>query len=274
MSEMTTHAPRAVAVPDDTLRLRHALHAEWLRFAGLRSTWATLALTLLVSVGLGILAADGRGSAYAGLAPADRAAFDPTQVSLACADVLGQLTLATLAILVITSEYATGTIRGSLAVVPRRGLLLTAKTLLVAGVSLVVGELVSFASYLAGQAVLATHAGVPHTTLGDPHVLRAVTGSGVLLMLCAVLGLALGFLTRATAGALTLVTTLTLLVPLLSGLLPSWLARWWPPTAGSQLARVVPVDGAAPVWPGFAVLVAAVAAAVAAAAVLFRERDA
>jgi hypothetical protein len=254
--------------------LARALHAEWVKFAGLRSSWATIGLTLLISLGLGALISDGRGRMFAGLPAPDRAAFDPTNVSILGADVLGQLPLAALAILMITSEYATGTIRGTFTAAPGRGTVFAAKALLVAGVCFVVGEVASFGSYLIGQSLLATHDGVPHTTLAEPQVLRAVAGSGVILTLCALLGLALGALTRATAGALTLLTTFTLLIPLMAGLLPEWLATWWPPTAGSQIAHVVPVAGAAEPWPGLAVLVGSVAAVLVAAVVTLRRRDA
>ena len=259
--------------PRDVTLVR-ALHAEWIRFAGLRSSWATIGLTLFVSLGLGALVSNASGRTFAGLSAAAQASFDPTFVSLHGVDILGQLPLAALAILVITSEYATGTIRGTFTAAPGRGTVFAAKALLVVGVAFVVAEVASFGSYLVGQALLAMHDGVPHTALSQPNVLRAVAGSGVVLTVCALLGLALGALLRATAGALTVLTTVTLLIPLLAGLLPDWLATWWPPTAGSQLTRVVPLPGAAPPWSGLAVLVATVAAVLLAAVVTLRRRDA
>ena len=52
--------------------------------------------------------------------------FDPTNQSLAGL-AIGSLALGVLGVLVISGEYGTGTIRSSLAAMPRRGVLLTAQ---------------------------------------------------------------------------------------------------------------------------------------------------
>ena len=62
--------------------------------------------------------------------------------------------------LVITSEYGTRMISTSLTAMPRRGVLYAAKAIVLACVTFVVALVTSFASFFAGQAVLAsTHAG-------------------------------------------------------------------------------------------------------------------
>ena len=69
---------------------------------------------------------------------------------------------------------------------PRRGVLLTAKVVLVGLGTLVVGEALSFVLFFEGQAVLS--GGAPTASLGQPGVLRAVALSGAFLALFALLG--------------------------------------------------------------------------------------
>jgi len=65
---------------------------------------------------------------------------------------LGQLVFAVLGVLVMTSEYSSGTIRATLAAIPRRPLVLAAKTAVFGVVALVTGEAATFAGFLAGTA--------------------------------------------------------------------------------------------------------------------------
>ncbi len=109
-----------------------------------------------------------------------------------------------LGVLAISGEYGSGTIRSSLSAMPRRGVLLTAKVLVVGLGTLIVGEALSFVSFFEGQAVLS--GGAPTATLGQPGVLRAVALSGAFLSLYALLGLGLGTIIRHTAGAIAVFT--------------------------------------------------------------------
>ncbi len=78
--------------------------------------------------------------------------FDATQQSLGGLYV-GQLVIAVLGALTITSEYSTGMIRTSLAVQPRRGVVFAAKAVVFAAVTLVTGLVASFGSFFVGQAM-------------------------------------------------------------------------------------------------------------------------
>lgn len=252
------------------------LRSEWTKFASLRSTWLTASVTVLLGVGVGILAASGQSRAYRDLPSADRAVWDPTASSLTSITV-AQLAIGVLGVLVITAEYATGSIQPSLLAVPRRARLFAAKAVVFATAAVLLGQLIGFASYLAGQAVFAG-GGVPHTTLGQTDVLRAVIGGGLFLAALGLLGLGLGTMLRSTAGAIGTLVSLTLLVPLLSQALPKqwadWMHRFWPTTAGEQIVTVVPTDGTLAPWPGFAVLCGLVALVGAAGYVALRTRDA
>jgi hypothetical protein len=105
-------------------------------------------------------------------------------------------------------------------------------------------------------------------------VLRAVLGAGWWLTAVALLGVGVGVLVRSTAGAFTVVVASTLLVPLVSGLLPGWFAKWWPTTAGQQVLRVVRDPDALPPFAGITWMYAAVAGVLLLGYVSLRLRDA
>ncbi|MFC7531609.1 ABC transporter permease [Actinoplanes sp. GCM10030250] len=252
-----------------------AVRSEWVKFRSLRSlAWTTLSLVLLM-VGLGALFSFGRGREVGTAAPADQAGFDPTLTSLS-GILLAQIAVAVLGVLVITSEFASGTIRPSLVGVPWRSRLLGAKAVMLTSVAFTVGAVAGLAAFLLGQPIISGQ-NAPSAGLGDAGVLRAVLGTGLYLGATALLGLALGALIRSTAGALTIVIVVMLTVPVFSSLLPQaaaeWVTKWWPSLAGMQILAVVQdPDGLTP-WQGLGVLAGFAAVVLAAAFVVFRRRD-
>ncbi len=64
---------------------------------------------------------------------------------------LGSLAIGVLGVLAITGEYGSGTIRSSLAATPGGPLFLGAKAIVIGAVSLVVGEILTFACFFIGQ---------------------------------------------------------------------------------------------------------------------------
>jgi ABC-2 type transport system permease protein len=252
------------------------LLSEWTKLRSLRSTAYTLLAMAFLGCGLGILISSGAGEGFPDLTPADRDAFDPTQVSTQ-SYLAAQLAIGVLGVLVVSSEYATGMIRTSLTAVPRRERLLAAKAAVFAVVALVAGLVVGFGAFLLGQVTLAA-TGAPHTTLGEPHVLRAVAGAGLYLAAIGLLGVAVGALVRSTAGGITVLVAVTLLVPAFGQGLPGeWgerLIRYWPTTAGSRLMTVKSNPDLLAPWVGYGVLCAAVAATLVAAFAVLRARDA
>jgi ABC-2 type transport system permease protein len=256
--------------------LTDAVRSEWTKVRTLRSTIWTVLVTMALGVGFGALLSLAGARKYTAMSTADRRSFDPAATSLN-AHLMVQLAVAVLGVLVITSEYATGMIGPSLTVVPRRNRLLAAKALVFTAVALVVGEFAALGAFFTGQAVLTAQA-APHAALGQPHVLRAVAGTGLYLAAVGLLGVAVGTLLRATAGALAVMVTITLLVPVFTPALPdSWarfVGRFWPTMAGQQVMHVHHGTGVLGPWAGLGLLYATVAAVLAAAFVVFGRRDA
>ena len=269
-------AARERLLPPETGRagFGDALRSEFTKIKSTRSTYWTLLALVVVCVGIGALASAGAASQANGIS---KDTFDATQQSLAGLYV-GQLIIAVLGALTITSEYATGMIRTTLSVQPRRGVVFAAKAVVFAVISLVTGLIASFASFFVGQALMSGH----HlsVTLGDPNVLRAVIGGGLFLAACGMLAYGLGAILRHTAGAITAAIGLLFVLSVLINFLPqSWqdnVDKWVPALAGSQVwaTKVSPGAHQFPAWGGFAVLAGYAAVAMIVGLVCFRTRDA
>jgi ABC-type transport system involved in multi-copper enzyme maturation permease subunit len=269
-------AGRQRLLPPETGRagFADALRSEFTKIRSTRSTYWTLFALIVVCIGIGALASAGTASHPNGIS---RAGFDATQQSLAGLYV-GQLVIAVLGALTITSEYSTGMIRTSLAVQPRRGVVFAAKGVVFAVVTLITGLIASFGSFFVGQAILSSaHLSA---TLGQPNVLRAVVGGALFLTACGMLAYGLGAILRHTAAAISAAIGLLFVLTVLVQFLPqSWqdtVDRWMPALAGGQIWTTKVTGGAHqfPAWGGFAVLAGWAAAAIIVGLVLFRTRDA
>ncbi|GAB3844957.1 ABC transporter permease subunit [Dactylosporangium cerinum] len=257
------------------MSLTGVLAGEWTKVRSLRSMSLGVLLALGMGAGFGALTSYAAGRSYAQLSPQAQATFDPAASSLRVY-LSVQLVLGILGVLTVTSEYASGTIRASLSAVPRRTRLLAAKVAVFTAGALVLGQLIAFLAFLAGQPMIAAQ-GAPSTTLDAPGVLTAVTGAGLVMAAVGVLGIALGVLTRSTAAGLITVAVLTVLVPSFIPALPeplsSGLGRYWPTTAAAQLTKVVPDAAALNGWAGLGLLMALVTAALTGAFIVFHRRD-
>ena len=250
--------------------------AEWTKLRTVRSTMWSLLVTVGIIVGLGALLSAARVSRWDRLDPSELRRFDPTGFSLSGL-LLAQLAIGVLGVLVISSEYATGQIRATLGATPQRGLVLTAKVLVFAVVTFVVGLAACFAAFFLGQSIFsAKHA---QASLGDPDVLRAVIGGALYLTVLGALGIGLGTIVRRTSGAIAVLVTMLLILPVLAELLPSpWnddVSKYLPAQAGGGIFRVIPrTANALSPWNGFAVFVGYAHVSLLIGAVLLTRRDA
>jgi ABC-2 type transport system permease protein len=181
------------------------IRAEMIKLRSLRSTKWTLLTVVVGSLLVTFLAT--RNVQHRG--PGAFVGWDPTNQSLTGL-ALGSLAIGVLGVLAVTGEYASGTIRSSLAATPRRPLFLAGKVVVLSAVALVVGEIMTFACFFLGQAILSGHA--PTAAIGQPGVLEALVLSGAYLALLGLFGMGLGLILRSTAGALAAFVGLTFLV--------------------------------------------------------------
>ncbi|MFC5182258.1 ABC transporter permease subunit [Actinomadura harenae] len=252
-----------------------AVAAEWIKIRTVRSTFWTLLAGLVVTIGLSVLLALVFVSAYDQLTPRDRFQFDPTAYGLVGIQ-FGMVAFGVLGVLVVTGEYATGMIRTSLTAVPRRTRLFAAKALVLGLLVLVVGEIVSFASYFLSQLIFADRN--LNEGLGEHGVLRAVIGGGLFLTLIALFALAFGMLLRHTAGAVTTVLGLLFVLPIIGSFLPGdfgvTIRKFLPTAAGGAVMGTRPSSDVLSPWVGLGVFALYTVVLLALALVLFQRRDA
>jgi len=241
---------------------------EWTKFRSVRSTYWTLLVAVLTPIAFSILVAYSLANSPSPSAPVDQ--MLPGLLSLEYAIIA----VSVLGVLAFSSEYSTGLIRGTFAAVPRRRAVLAAKAAVVGLVTLAAGEMVAFISFLAVQAVLSGHhLGV---SLSRPGVPGAVLAGGILLCVCALLGVALGAIVRHTAGGIAAAIGIIVVPSLLAVLPPPWsnrLGRFTLAEAARQVTALHPASTLFAPALSIVVLLAWPAVALLAAALLLTRRD-
>jgi ABC-type transport system involved in multi-copper enzyme maturation permease subunit len=251
-------------------------HAEWTKLHSLRSSrWSTL-LAVVFTIGLPALFAAVVASRWGHMSPHERADRHPLDVALAGINI-SQLPIAVLGVLVITGEYATGTIRASLTAVPKRLPMLWAKIGVYAIFSFALMLPSTIAAFFLSQAILRHHH-ILEISFSHPGVARSVIGGAVFLMLVGIFALALGAIVRSTAGGIGIFAAIFFVIPPLLNVLPtSWnnaINPWLPSSAARSIFSLTTDPHALRPGPGAALFVGYVAVAVAIAAVALVRRDA
>src|SRR5580698_4751228 len=235
-----------------------AIASEFTKLRSVRSTYWTLGALFVVSVGLAVAIAAGTEAHFTNH-PFAEVGFDATQTSLGAFFELGQLIIAVIGAMVITSEYSTGMIRTSLTAQPRRGVVYAAKAIVFTSVALVISLVTAFVAFFAGQAMYAgsavgvslfhtaqvplggrpdclqrvqvgpsqfqcvrVHATFTSWDLIHPStVLAAIVGTALFVTIVALIAFGVGSIVRHTAGTIATVIALMFIIPLLENTLPS-----------------------------------------------------
>jgi ABC-2 type transport system permease protein len=255
-------------------RLNNVVKSEILKILTLRSNAIIVGLTVIA----GLLVTGLVANANTHHSPGYYIGFDPTQNSLIGLIVAG-LTGGVFGALLITSEYASGTVRATIAASPRRPLLLAAKIGVAAALTVLFCVLLSFASFFLGQAIL-SGGGAPSASLGSPGALRAVVTTGVFIALMVLMAFGFGLILRSTAGAIAAFVGVVFVLPLVMHGISEPDTRYVPTyiLTNSIMSTIKQGPGGmvSPLSPTVGLLLMAVYAAVALAAgtVLFVRRDA
>jgi ABC-2 type transport system permease protein len=309
MATITTPNVRLSALPPAVGRagLRGALASEFTKIRSVRSTYWTLGALFIVSVGLDVAITAGTASNFANN-PGNKAGFDATQASLGAFFELGQLIIAVLGAMVITSEYSTGMIRTSLTAQPRRGVVYAAKAMVFTAVTLVISLVTAFIAFFVGQAIYSSKgisASLFHTVtipananvtcngqgpctaifsgtdvISPSTVLTAIIGTALFVTIVALIAYGVGSILRHTAGAIATVIALLFIIPILEQTLPNdwrWdIMRFLPDAATRVISVTVGSDNPHlwSAWPQLGVTALWAAVLVGVGAYLFRKRDA
>ncbi len=255
------------------------LTAEWTKIRSVRSTvWSLLAF-VVVAIGFSTLVATVVSNNWNKPGPHPNHATlvtDPTALIFGAGFGIGQLAICVLGVIVISSEYSSGTIRASLLAVPLRVPMLAAKAVVFALLDLVASAITVFAVFFITTAILRSHIVI---TLSQPGVTRADIGAILYLTVLGLFALGIGGLIRHTAGAIATVIALVLVVPPLISLIPGTIANhihgYLPTVAGELIAQTSqqPADVLSP-WQGFGVFCIWTAVVLAACGYLLVRRDA
>ena len=245
------------------------LHAEWTKLrTEPAARWllpGIVVTTVLASV-FAVAAASCRGGGCDA---------DPAALSLAGVQ-LGQALVVLLAVLTIGGEQGTGVLRTTFTAAPRRTVVLTAKAILVGGLTLAAGTVAVLGGVVAGRVILPGH-GIRLPV--DGPMLRAAVGSVLYLVLIGLLALGVAAAIRDSAASAGAVFGLLYAVPLVASVindleLQRTLRRFAPMPAGLAVQATTGLDEL-PIgpWPGLAVLAAWSAAALVLGALLLQRRD-
>ena len=206
----------------------------------------------------------------------ERADRHPLDIALAGVNV-SQLAIAVLGVLTITAEYSTGMIRSTLIAVPTRLPVVWAKTIVYAVVSLVLMVPSVLVAFAASQAILSRHH-ILQISFSHHGVARSVFGGALYLMLVGIFALAVGAITRNTAGGIAVFAAIFFVIPPLMNILPSsWnhaISPYLPSEAGRQLFSLTQDAHSLSPAAGGLLFAGYCAVALAIAAVLLRQRDA
>lgn len=275
---MTATPATAIPAIDGHADFGDVIASEWMKIRTVRATFWTLVSLFAGSALISFLITLGAANTYA----KDQAAGKPDSpdIVLLGLAIVGQIAAYVLGVMTISAEYTTGAIRTTLTAMPRRVEILVAKAILLAVIVFVVGLATAFLCfYLANVPLQAKHVGL---RMSDPGVTRALFGSALYLSGLSLFGLAMGFLLRHTAGAITfglaLIFIIGNLVQLIPGSVGRWLYKVMPGNAGSQVTAFGesnrhPDKAFAP-WTGFTVFVIEVVVLLVVGALLFEKRDA
>ena len=251
------------------------VRSEWTKFRSLRSTLWSLFTAVLLTIGVSCLAAVITVVRWSHLSLKERLARNPITIALVGVE-LSQLALGVLGVLFISSEYSTGMIRATIAAVPRRLPVLWAKVAIFAAVTLAVMIPCVLIDFFATQAILGSHQilKIPFTAPGVP---RTILGGALYLTVVGVFALALGAITRNTAGGIAAFVAIFFVIPPLLNILPSdWnnaISEYLPSSAGRDVFSLFHGPHDLAPWPGFALFVGYTALMTAIAAILLSRRD-
>lgn len=260
-AETRPHAPAV------HLTFPRVVRSEAIKLFTLRSTWWSIIVAAALSIGISVLMAIASAD-FGTDFPAVSAIVMPMQFTMLVAGILGAI--------VVAGEYSTGMIRSTLTAVPRRGVVLAAKALVVA-VFLAVATAIIF---VVAVVVTAPLLAAP-IAWDDPALSVIPLSYGVLSMVVfGLIGVSFGFLLRNGAGAIAATVGVLFVAPIVVQLFAmfgqSWqwvvdLGRYLPMNASSALTTP---GGPDDVWtPLVSLLVWAAAGLIGSWAVL-RTRDA
>ena len=271
------------------------LRSEWIKLWSLTSTRILLGLTLVAIVGVGALAVLIR---YTFLDEAVRSAREQGQTmtpemleqsfppdsgfdlyNLPNAGLqIGILILGSLAVLFMSSEYATGMIRSTMNAVPRRLPAFAAKAIILAVISYLISATAGVATFLIAMPVFQGMGfDLDWSTDG---VLYSILTGGLYVAGVALIGLSLGTLLRNSAGGITVLVGIFFVLSIAAGFMTLIPGEFWkyvpqyiPSEAGGRFLSIGHTDGVIDPWHGGLIFLGYVLLSLIPAMIALKKRD-
>ncbi|REJ04044.1 ABC transporter permease [Microbacterium bovistercoris] len=181
------------------LSFGRALRSEWIKLATLRSTWWSIGITAVLTIGIAMM--------LAGAAEVDgiQAVVSSVQFTMLLAGILGAIA--------VTGEYSTGMIRSTLTAVPVRGAVLAAKAAVVAALIFVSTAVMQLVAALAVTPIVEGN-DKPILWTDAPETWYPLLAAWFSMAVFALIGVSFGFILRSGAGAIASTVGLLFVLPI------------------------------------------------------------
>lgn len=278
-----TNPQKPKLAPPETrgkLSFARLIRSEWIKFTTLRSTWWSLALVAVISIGLSLIQA-------AAIASFTDEAEVPVEivngnavVVILFSTVLTQLLAIIFGTINVTGEYSTGMIRSTLTAAPDRLRSLFAKVLVLSTSMFVFSIIVFAAAGLVTGPILPT-GGVDFSHLDSS--LWPLLAAALYMALMTALGSGLGYIIRNGPGAMAIGIGIVFVAPVLVMFFPQsetfqWVhdfSAYLPSNAGQALFMGSGMTGTTlEMVPGLIAMIAWPLAAVIGGCAVLKSRDA
>ncbi|GAA1139018.1 ABC transporter permease subunit [Microbacterium natoriense] len=186
------------------LTFLRALKGEWIKLATVRSTWWSIAITAVLTIGIAMLIA--QAIDVPGFDPIN-AVVMPIQFTMLLAGILGAIS--------VTGEYSTGMIRSTLTANPVRGSVLAAKATVLAAFLFVSSLIIFGAAALAVSLVVSGREQSIDWSDASASLLPILVSS-LAMAVFALIGVAFGFILRSGAGAIAATVGLLFVLPIVA----------------------------------------------------------
>lgn len=271
------------------------LRSEWIKLWSLMSTRILLLLTLAAIVGVGALTVLIRYTYLDEMIRSAReqgqtmtpemleASFPPGSgfdlYNLPNAGLqIGILILGSLAVLFMSSEYATGMIRSTMNAVPRRTPAFVAKAIILAVISYVITTIAGAVTFLIAMPVFQGMGfDLDWSTDG---VLYSIFTGGLYVAGVALIGLSLGTLLRNSAGGITVLVAMFFVLSIAAGFMTLIPGEFWkyvpqyiPSEAGGRFLSIGHTDGVIEPWHGGLIFLGYVLLFLIPAMIVLKKRD-
>jgi ABC-2 type transport system permease protein len=271
------------------------LRSEWIKLWSLMSTRILLLLTLAAIVGVGALTVLIRYTYLDEMIRSAReqgqtmtpemleASFPPGSgfdlYNLPNAGLqIGILILGSLAVLFMSSEYATGMIRSTMNAVPRRTPAFVAKAIILAVISYVITTIAGAVTFLIAMPVFQGMGfDLDWSTDG---VLYSIFTGGLYVAGVALIGLSLGTLLRNSAGGITVLVAMFFVLSIAAGFMTLIPGEFWkyvpqyiPSEAGGRFLSIGHTDGVIDPWHGGLIFLGYVLLFLIPAMIVLKKRD-